>query len=156
MTLCLTSLVAGIAEAVTPQGSTRKYVRVALGMIIVSLVLQPVVDIVQRVRGGVEPALQPLGAAAPAFSSDRGETLAARVKWQVETMAMSIEGVKAATSAVTVATEGGMASVRRLEVRLLLDAGKAHRGSAIAEALRALLSAYLNMRPEDVRVSIAG
>jgi len=159
LTLALTSLIAGIAEAVTPQGSTRKYVRVALGMIIVSLVLQPVVGIVQRVRGGADPAiLPPFGSATPAFSgqTQSDETFAARVKWQAETMAMSIEGVRAANCRVTVTTARDTASVRRLDVRLWLDPEKARSGGAMAEALKALLSAYLNLRPEDVTVTIVG
>lgn len=158
ITLALTSLVAGVAEAVTPQGSTRKYVRVALGMIVVSLVLQPVMGIVQRVRGDPEPAMPLFGPAVPAFSgSARGdETFAARVKWQVETMALSVEGVKAASCRVTAGTAGGTTSLQRLEVQLWLDPQKARDAGAVREALRALLSAYLNMKPGDVVVSIAG
>lgn len=158
MTLALTSLVAGMAEAVTPDGSMRKYVRVALGMIIVSLVLQPVMAIVQRVRGEPESLVLPFGTTVPAVSgSGTGdETFAARVKWQVETMALSVEGVKAVSCRVTVRTGGGAPAVQRVDVQLWLDPQKARSGSAVREALKALLSAYLGTEPGNVVVSIAG
>ncbi len=158
MTLALTSLVAGIAEAVTPEGSMRKYVRVALGMIIVSLVLQPVIGIVQRVRGEPQSLVLPSGTSVPAFSGSGAgdESFAVRVKWQVETMALSVEGVKAANCRITIRSGGGAPAVERVDLQLWLDPQKARPASAVREALKALLSVYLGTEPENVVVSIAG
>jgi hypothetical protein len=155
ISLATLALLAGIADALTPQGSMRKYVRVALSMVILAHVLNPVLYLVQRVRDGGDATAAPDIAGpvmAPSGSTERAKFLA-RTKWQVETMVASVQGVTQVSARVYLDPYSAFSpAVSHIEVDLKVDAASWERRQAIEEALKALLAVYLNVGRDHVSV----
>lgn len=158
LSLAMLTLLSGIAESLVPQGSTRKYVRVALGMILLSMMLEPVIAVVAQARS-VNTGLLPPGWDRQVFSGtgSSGKLEASnrfyqeRIRWQVESMASSVQGVVSARAQV-VLEHSATPQVSRIELDVSLNPESRGRAAAVEEALRALLSAYLNVGRDRITV----
>lgn len=155
LSLAMLSLLAGVADAIMPAGSMKKYVRVALGMVILAQILDPALVMVDRLKSGSGVTLEPFVETSTTFSrgTSRTHTYQAYVEWQVRAMAASVDGVSSVATQVRVSdADGGSPRIAEIVVDLRVDQSSARGGQAIAEALRALLAAYLNVEPDRVIV----
>lgn len=158
ISLAILALVAGLAEAVMPEGSMRKYARVTLGMVIIAHILNPVISFASTLRSGRQ--ILPVLAVDPSYPVNARpqdiESFESLVRWQVNTMVSAANGVKSASTHVTLAHDSGSPKVAAVNVDLELEPDYAARSDSVVQAIQALVAAYLGLEPKKVQVRIAG
>lgn len=150
-------LLAGVIEMVAPEGGSRKFVRLAMGLVVLLCVLQPVASMLGR-PGGIEPGL-----ALPAGSSDLSgspapgsrstgmtDRYASIVERQLELCAGRIDGVERVDAQVELSWgDFGGHPVRavRFEVRLAEGDSEEVKGTLLTLAAK-----LYGVRPELVDI----
>lgn len=139
-------LLAGVVEMVAPEGSTRRFVRLAMGLLVLLAVLRPVASFLARPGSGSGFALPAGGRGAlelqPAASE--GGSLAAGcasvIERQLELCAGQMPGVERVDAQVTLSWgESGVHPVKSVRFDVRLAGGSLQEVKAALVALAARL-----------------